>query len=476
MPDALDPARTRDLVPGPTRTDARYVVYLVDAAHRARHNPALEEALHLAGALGLPVVAAFALDTHEPGLGERSAAYLLDGLVDLRDALAARGVAFAVRYADPATLAHALAPDAAALVLARGYLRHQRAWRARLARETTLRVREVEGDVVVPVDVVTDKREWAARTIRPKLWRHAEAYLVRPTPQPVAVQAGDLALADGLPPVDLDDLGGVLAHLRLNDRAAPVALEVGGERAADLRFERFLTSRFAAYAAHRNQPQTDDVSHLSKALRYGHLSVVDVALRARDAANDAANDAASLDAFLEELVVRRELAINFVAFSEDYDAYATLPPWARTTLAEHASDARDEVYDEATFEAAATHDPYWNAAMREMRATGYMHNYMRMYWGKKVLEWTPDPEAGFELVRTLNDRWFLDGRSPNGYAGVAWTFGLHDRAWTERAVFGKVRYMNAAGLQRKADPDAYVAKVARLEADAHAADAERFRR
>ena len=471
MLDALDPPRTRDLVPGPARSGGRYVAYLVDAAQRAHHNPALEEALHLGRALDLPVVAAFALDAHEPGLNARSAAYLLDGLVDLQGALAARGVGFAVRYADPTTLAHALAPDAAALVLDRGYLRHQRAWRARLAREAPLPIREVEGDVVVPVETVTDKREWAARTIRPKLWRHAEAFLVRPEAQPVAVPADAVAPVDGLPPVELADLGTVLAYLDLDDRAAPVAAEVGGERAADARFERFLADRFAAYAAHRNQPQTDDVSHLSKALRYGHLSVVDVALRAREAARDAA----SLEAFLEELVVRRELAINFVAFSGDYDAYATLPPWARTTLAEHADDAREVTYDAATFEAARTHDPYWNAAMREMRATGYMHNYMRMYWGKKVLEWTPDPETGFELLRTLNDRWFLDGRSPNGYAGVAWTFGLHDRAWTERAVFGKVRYMNANGLKRKADPDAYVAKVARLEADAHAADATRFR-
>ena len=161
--------------------------------------------------------------------------------------------------------------------------------------------------------------------------------------------------------------------------------------------------------------------------------------------------------------MRRELPMNFVYYQRRYDAYASLPEFARTTLAEHQDDQREHLYTRAQLEDAATHDEYWNAAMREMKATGYMHNYMRMYWGKKILEWSRTPEAAYATTLHLNNKYFLDGRDANSFANVAWVFGQHDRGWTERDVFGKVRYMNAAGLERKADPKAYVAKVDELE-------------
>jgi len=168
------------------------------------------------------------------------------------------------------------------------------------------------------------------------------------------------------------------------------------------------------------------------------------------------------DAFLEELIVRRELAINFVEHTSDYDRYACLPDWARQTLDEHRDDERDHVYTRKQLEAADTHDRYWNAAMREMVETGYMHNYMRMYWGKKILEWSNTPEHAFRTTLALNNKYFLDGRDASSYANVAWCFGLHDRSWTERPVFGKVRYMNDRGLERKFDVDGYIARVERL--------------
>jgi deoxyribodipyrimidine photo-lyase len=184
-----------------------------------------------------------------------------------------------------------------------------------------------------------------------------------------------------------------------------------------------------------------------------------LALRVREAV---AESNENRDAFIEELVVRRELAINFCEFEPDYDSYTCLPEWAKTTLAEHRDDNRPYRYTRAQLEAAETHDPYWNAAMREMVHTGYMHNYMRMYWGKKILEWTNKPEYAFRTALYLNNKYLLDGRDPNSYAGVAWVFGNHDRGWREREVFGKVRYMNAAGLERKCDIEAYVEKVQAL--------------
>ena len=168
-------------------------------------------------------------------------------------------------------------------------------------------------------------------------------------------------------------------------------------------------------------------------------------------------------AFVEELIVRRELAVNFVHHNDAYDSYGSLPRWARDTLDDHGDDEREHVYTRSALEAAETHDRYWNAAMREMVHTGFMHNYMRMYWGKKLLEWSETPAVAFQTALALNNRYFLDGRDPSSYANVAWCFGLHDRGWTERPIFGKVRYMNAAGLRRKFDIEAYVRHVDGLQ-------------
>ena len=180
---------------------------------------------------------------------------------------------------------------------------------------------------------------------------------------------------------------------------------------------------------------------------------MEIAREARAAQGGGAEDRA---AFLEELIVRRELAMNFVHFTSDYDRYSALPDWAKETLAVHRNDTREYVYTRHALESAATHDAYWNAAMTEMLTTGYMHNYMRMYWGKKILEWSKTPEQAYRTTLALNNKYFIDGRDPNSYAGVGWIFGLHDRAWTRRPVLGTVRYMNAQGLERKFDIGAYV--------------------
>ncbi len=215
-----------------------------------------------------------------------------------------------------------------------------------------------------------------------------------------------------------------------------------------------------AASALRNQPHRDAGSRLSPYLHFGQISPLTVALRV-DAAGHASRE--DRDAVLEELLVRRELAVNFVHHApEDYDRYRGLPGWARRTLAAHRDDPRPHRYSRRELEEARTHDRVWNAAMREMRHTGYLHNHLRMYWGKKILEWCNTPEYAHRVALELNDRWFLDGRDPSSYANVGWLFGLHDRPWPERRVYGTVRSMSAAGLARKTDPDAYVARVERL--------------
>jgi deoxyribodipyrimidine photo-lyase len=250
--------------------------------------------------------------------------------------------------------------------------------------------------------------------------------------------------------MDLDCSVGALSHLYK-----------GGNSEAKKIFRRFLKQDLGDYDANRNQPQTDYVSHMSKYLHFGHVSPIWLALQAREAG--AKQD--DIESFVEELVVRRELSMNFVFYNNDYDSYSNLPGWARKTLEEHKGDDRDHTYTRRQLESAETHDEYWNAAMKEMVHTGYTHNYMRMYWGKKILEWSNTPERAYRTTLYLNNKYFLDGRDPNSFANVAWVFGQHDRGWTEREVYGKVRYMSASGLQRKTKPEQYIEKVEkRIEA------------
>ena len=433
--------------------EGRYVLYWMQQAQRTEFNHALEYAIHRANALGQPLLVAFGLLADYPEANLRHYHFMLQGLADVAAALERRHVAFVLRCGAPDEIAVSLAADASLVVCDRGYLRHQRAWREHVAKEVSCPVIQVESDVVVPVELVSDHKESAARTIRPKITRHLDRFLVDLPKTPLRHPD---ALGD-IPGEDLGDLDALLDTLTLDREVGPVSLFTGGTTAGKKVLRDFLSQHFDDYTEHRNQPQTDDVSHMSKYLHFGQLSPVYIALQAQQHGSGA-----NLDDFVEELIVRRELPMNYVFYEPDYDAYSALPDFARRTLSEHSDDPREYVYTRDELEEAQTHDPYWNAAMRELRHTGYMHNYMRMYWGKKIIEWSNTPEYAFATTLYLNNKYFLDGRDANSFANVAWVFGQHDRGWGERAVFGKVRYMNAAGLERKADPRAYVAKVDRL--------------
>jgi deoxyribodipyrimidine photo-lyase len=425
-------------------------------SQRPHDNPALEVALVEGNRLGLPVLVVFGLTDGYPEANLRHYRFLLEGLSETGQALAKRRIRLVVRKGDPPTVVCGLSENAAMVVCDVGYTRHQVAWREAVAQAAGCRTVGVEGDVVVPTAVVSQKAEYAARTIRPRIHRHLGDYLIpcprnRPKHSSLDLDIGGL---------DLDDIDGILNGLDLDRSVPPVsAFFKGGPKVAKKRLHRFIRRGLDRYDAHRNQPQTDDISHMGPYLHFGQISPVFAAMAVRDAAEGTGADRA---AYLEELIVRRELAVNFVRYTPNYDRFDCLPSWARKTLAEHARDRRRPAYDREVLEAADTHDPYWNAAMTEMRDTGFMHNYMRMYWGKKILEWSPTPEAGFKTALAINNKYFLDGRDPNSFAGVGWVFGLHDRAWFEREIFGKIRYMAASGLERKCDIAAYVDKVKAL--------------
>jgi deoxyribodipyrimidine photo-lyase len=435
------------------RADGAYVLYWMQESQRARGNAALEMAIRGANKYGLPVVVCFGLMDGYPEANERHYAFMLDGLADCAAEFQARGIAFVLRRGMPGDVAVELSHKAAAVICDRSYLTVQRQWRTALAEAATCPVVQVETEVVVPVDVASDKSEYAARTIRPRIHRVWDEYLV-----PLDETEPEMP-ADGLPlesDFDLSDPAALLSTLDLDRSVKPVKRFRGGRVAALEMLDRFVDDVLDGYAKGRNEPSSAQTSFLSPYLHFGHISPVEMALAARDSGIGATEDRGS---FIEELVVRRELAMNYANFATGFETYDALPDWARKTLSEHAGDEREYVYDRAALEACGTHDAHWNDAMREMVHTGFMHNYMRMYWAKKILEWSATPEDAFNTTLALNNKYFLDGRDPNSYANVAWCFGLHDRAWTERQVFGKIRYMNANGLNRKFDMEAYTAFV-----------------
>ncbi|MBC7783332.1 MAG: deoxyribodipyrimidine photo-lyase, partial [Burkholderiales bacterium] len=375
---------------------------------------------------------------------------------DVAKALEARKIKLVVRHGQPHDAALHYGKDAAIIICDRGYLRHQRRWRDTLADQAECRVVQVESDVVVPVEVASDKHEFAARTIRPKIHKAWETYLV-PLKRTDPIRDGRRVSIVG--DIDVSDPGAAIEKLKI-DRSVPASpLYEGGEVQAQRLLQRFIDGQLSAYADGRNEPAAGQSSKMSMYLHYGHISPLDLALRVRSATQGTPADR---DSYIEELIIRRELAMNFCQFHAQYDSYECLPQWAKKTLADHATDPRPVLYSREQLELAQTQDPYWNAAQTEMVVSGFMHNYMRMYWGKKILEWSATPIEAYDTTIYLNNKYELDGRDANSYANIAWIYGLHDRPWTQRPIFGTVRYMNAAGLERKFDIDKYVQKVAML--------------
>ena len=425
----------------------KFVLYWMQQSQRAEWNPALEYAIEQANALHLPTLVGFAL-TAFPGANGRHYRFMLEGLRETEKRLAARGIGFCLRQGTPEEVIPDLAKSAALLVGDVGYLRVQRDWRAAVVKRVACPVVWVEGDAVVPVAAVSNHAEFAARTIRPKIHRLLGEFLKPVDSASVVVPSTDLVKRS----LKLDDPEAVCRKLGTDTSVPAAAGIVGGRAAAEKRLDRFVAHRLAEYAEAASDPVADGCSGLSSYLHFGQISPLEIALRIAE--SDAPRVAT--DAFLEQLIVRRELSLNAAWFNAGYDRYDTLPAWALKTLDRHRKDRREFVYSRAQWEAGTTHDPCWNAAQAEMVRTGRMHNYMRMYWGKKILEWSRTPEEAFEIALALNDKYELDGRDPNGCVGVAWCFGRHDRPWTERPVFGTIRYMNANGLRRKFDVQAYV--------------------
>ncbi len=424
------------------------VVYWMQRAQRGIDNPALDVAVEAANALGKPVVVFFAPVPFYPHANLRHYQFLNEGIPDIASDLAARNVGFVLRrYPEHSLLKFCEEVKPSLVVSDENPMREPETWRQTAARKLKIQFWTVDADVIVPSKSL-EKAQYAAHTIRPRLQEWLETYLVPSTNPRARVKWRKPASLPSLNP-EIDITHG----WRLDRSVTPVSSWRGGSKEAMRLLKNFIRRKLRGYGIQRNKPEIDHTSRLSPYLHFGHISPITIALAVQEA------DAPKSDqqAFLNQIITWRELAANLVRFNPDYDSFECAEPWAHRTLAQHAKDPRPVVYTESELENAQTRDQLWNAAQMQMVNTGWMHNYMRMYWAKKILEWMKSPAEAYRIAVYLNDKYELDGRDPNGYAGIAWAVvGKFDRPWFERPIFGLIRYMSGASTGKKFDSRKYI--------------------
>ncbi|MGC2183693.1 MAG: deoxyribodipyrimidine photo-lyase [Terriglobales bacterium] len=435
------------------------VVYWMQRAQRASDNPALDVAVRAGNELKKPVVVFLAPAPSYPRANLRHYRFLAEGIPDIAEELASRGVGFVLRtYPDHSLLKFCGEVRPVMVIGDENPMREPEQWRVKAASRIRVPLWTVDADVVVPTKLLL-KEQFAARTIRPRIHALLPRFLERPKNLKAQFRwTRQARLYSLLPHHDF------VSGWKLDGSVQPAPGWHGGSKHGLRVLREFVSRRLAEYPESRNHPEQRGTSQLSPYLHFGHVGPLTVARAVQR--SDA--PARAKQAFLEQVIVRRELAINFVRFNPAYDSMECLETWAQRSLNEHARDRRAVIYSEKELEQGLTHDPLWNAAQKQMVLTGWMHNYLRMYWAKKILEWSPSVSAAYQRAVELNDRYELDGRDPNGYAGIAWAIvGKHDRAWAERPVYGKIRYMSLASTGRKFDSRRYIEQIARLEERAH---------
>ena len=441
---------------GPPAPDAKCVLYWMQRAQRGTDNHAINFAVETANELGLPLVVYFAGISNFPHANLRHYAFLQQGLPDVEHDLAARNITFLMRRAPHESHEQLIKDVQPAVVFGdENYMRVPESWRAALAKNITMPFYTVEADVIIPTGLI-GKAQYGAYTIRPRLYKLLPEYLV-PYENPHAEHAWKRPKGFHSDDVNEDITKG---WPDLDRSVPPVEAWKGGAHAANARLKLFVTKMLATYEKTRNQPEIDGTSALSPYLHYGHISAQTIALAVQDAAAQDKSLTEAKDSFFNELIAWRELCVNFIRYSPHYDSPECAEDWAKKTIAEHAKDEREHIYTLKQLESAQTHDPLWNAAQHQMVDHGWMHNYMRMYWAKKILEWSPDIASAMKNAIHLNDKYFLDGRDPGGYAGIAWALvGKFDRAWGNRPVFGKIRFMSGASTGRKFNSKEYIRQM-----------------
>lgn len=445
----MNPKRIRQLQEG--KESRGPILYWMSRDQRVQDNWALIFAKRLADAQQVSLIVAFSLVSDFQFATERHFNFMLKGLKQVEQDLSKLNIPFVLLFGEPNDILPKYVKEHGISVLVSDFdpLKIKRLWKKHLAPQLTIPFYEVDAHNIVPALYVSQKTEFSAYTIRTKIHKLLPEFLDR-IPGLLPHTFADRSL------FVKNDWDYALHKLPIDRTVKEVAEILPGEQAAHEQLERFLARTLSHYNEKRNDPCEDGQSGLSPYLHFGQISAQRVAMEVQARFSPDPNT----EAFLEELIVRRELADNFCYYNTKYDSFEGFHPWAQTTLREHERDEREYVYSVKVLELASTHDPLWNAAQKEMVLHGKMHGYMRMYWAKKILEWSKSPSAALKNALYLNDRYSLDGRDPNGYTGCAWSIGgVHDRAWTERPVFGKIRYMNYNGCARKFNIAKYIEKA-----------------
>ena len=425
-----------------------YVLYWMQASQRSYYNHALEYAIDFANTLNLPIIVIFVLIEGFSHANERHYKFMLEGITEVQKDLKKRKIKMIIRKDDPVLLLQKLCEHSALLISDIGYLNYERFIRFEISKKINCYMVGVESNIIVPVEEASPKEEYGAYTIRPKINKKIDKYLIPLKNRLVKISSLDYSLKS----LDIKSIDKVIDDMNIDKSVKKSPIFNGGFTEANSHLDVFIKEKLEFYSNFKNHPGLDYSSNLSPYIHFGQISPLYIALKITKTNYESKND------FLEELIIRRELSINYIYYNTNYDSKleAVLPNWANETLKHHDKDQKEFIYTLTQLENAQTHDDLWNAAQKEMNITGKMHGYMRMYWGKKIIEWAPNIKDAFNWTIYLNDKYSIDGRDPNGYAGIAWCYGKHDRAWKERDIFGKIRYMNYNGLVRKFDMSKYL--------------------
>ncbi len=437
----------------------KYVLYVMEATQREDFNHALEFAIEKANSLKKTLIVAFFITDEYKFSNQRYYKFIIEGILKTKKDIEERGIKFIIRKQKYTTGTLELEKDAVCIVIDRNYLKTQKNWRKEIAEKSEVAVYEVESDVVVPTEVVADRQIPYAYLYRDRLYKVFEEYIYPVKKITPKIKSINMDLK-GLNPKNSQD---ILSILNIDKTVSTVEKYfIGGSDEAEKRLKIFLEKKLYKYKDLRSDPTKDYTSNLSPYIHFGQISPLKIVLEVLKYYD---KEDENVKSFFNELIVWRELSRNYCWYNPLYNHYDGLPGWAKETLEEHIKDKREYIYTLEDFEFGKTHDPYWNAAQKELLKSGKIHNYMRMYWAKKIIEWTQEPKTAFDIACYLNDKYALDGRDPNGYGGISWCFGNFDRAWQERKIFGKIRYMNDKGLERKFDIKNYLVMWNNLNAN-----------